>query len=577
MKLFPSLSLPQRLVICIFNPIIVFIFASLLLTIWSDYVMIDLTVTKIEGGGVDSVSASSTALVTTTATVTTTTTTTAVSTASQSSFATYYFDRDALEHVAQEYIEMRIKWVNATLSASYSSQLSQWQHSLDMWNVSLIKAINDKREIYQNLLAYNQSIFNALYEKSKQINETWSLFSQTALSLEDTQQVFNNLSVNYWFATSIFSNVSQQLQVLNSFDCNSKIPVIGFMPIDLNFDKSKQLDTSVTSFTNTLVNSLRENKYEAPRKRGNNLEASNTSLKKRSRYFSIICLIMYFVSIGTLCIYEWLIFRIENSLFNSHMMEILDTITAEETRGITLQQWVRKQTNKLCYTLTNPLLYRVANSIGSGLNESDSRWKYLSYYILWTLSNGKYLWILLFYTINHWQITSSLVSHQVSSAQGNFRREVTSPLTDSRLSLMKSTLEICSDFTFDVDKTIDDTLKVHFIASLDQQVDVINSQMTELSHNPTIAALSQWQNLSYSSPHDFEVNGNEFSYSVMTQALNSDSSKFVATHLSKRNTSNFNSSISETAWNKVYKWAVLLLIILLVLHFIIGLVFSVTI
>lgn len=577
MKLLQCLSLPQRLIICIFNPVLLFFLSSLLLTIWSNYTIIGAKYARTPNVPVAvTVTASSTKTNVNTM-VAASPTTTAVTTA-----GTYYLDSTRLKSIASEYVQERADDVNATLSSFYNSLLSEWQKNWDYWDTSLSVAIENQRARYLGMLAYNNTITQMLYEKSEEINSTWDIFSQTALTAVESKnnQVFQNLSLNYWFVNALFTNISQNLKELESYNGSTENPINAAERFSLVLNNSKLFDNSIANFTGSMIENIGQRDTNPISKRDFSLPDSKSSLFNTSRTLSVICLVTYLVSVLILCVYQWLTYRLETSLFNVHMVEFFRIFVEQQIKMITVQQNMRQYSKDLFSTLNAPLVYYMSNFIDGKSQKFGIGWEFKFYFIFWVCSSGRYLVILLFYTFVHWQIIASLTNNETLSIQKNYlqttgglsvREELA---TNNELSVMANVFRLCTNFTSSVNQIINETLVTQFETLLKQQTKSINSQMSNFVERFNITDPPRWDDLTYGDlclSQNYGVSVNKLTYNVINYAINADTPESAQGKISRRSIETISVSYENLTWDTLYRWAMLSIVIILFLHLILGL------
>lgn len=615
-KLLPTLSLPQRLIYCIFHPFILSFLLISLLTIWTTYIILIALLDPLSTSDVRTGTIGAQSITTTTATATATATVTATKVTSSAISSTlvnsYSFNTSIVQNIASDYIQQRLNDVNSSLYSYVTQDIyPNWQQSIGDWNASLSDIADTKKLAYEYLLSCNDTITTQLYQQSIKINDSLDLLSQSALIVGNTnsQGIIANLSVNYWFVNNLFANISRDMQALATLSQNVTLPSVSnatmnFFPnITSNF-----FNSTVLNFTNALMdiqtsdNITSYSKLAGTRnllKRSETIitvgDVDESRLYKRCQILSAICIIFCLFSMIAFCCYEWMKYRYERSSFNIHMAYMIDREESSHANGestIKAQQKIRELRQRLSFSISEILVYQVSNLIKAGMNIEEPRWKRVSHFTWWICSSGKNLWILLFYVVVHWQLVSSVssltniatdidvdFSSVVSKYTGLVPREVTSYASNNPL-VYSMVVEACTNFEASFESTLNASTTSQLEAILAKQAADINSQINKLSDTISVVTTPSWENLNYSNSINLQsIVGNTYttdrlSYNILSQAVSEDVSveiteKEQSNSLSKREN---NSKIvrSIPLWKSLYRWGILAILIVITIHHVLG-------
>lgn len=612
-KLLPTLSLPQRLIYCIFHPFILSFLLISLLTIWTTYIILIALLDPLSTSDVRTGTIGAQSITTTTATATVTATKVTSSAVSSTLVNSYSFNTSIVQNIASDFIQQRLNDANSSLYSYVTQDIyPNWQQSIGDWNASLSNIANTKKLAYEYLLSCNDTITTQLYQKSIKINDTLDLLSQSALIVGNTnsQGIIANLSVDYWFVSDLFANISRDMETLANLSQSVTLPSVSnatmnFFPnITSNF-----FNSTVLNFTNALMDIQTSDNFtlysklastrNLLKKRSETVitvgDVDQSRLYKRCQILSVICIIFCLFSMIAFSCYEWMKYRYERSSFNIHMAYMIDreeSSHANDASTIKAQQKIRELTQRLSFSISEILVYQVSNLIKAGMDIEEPRWKRVSHFTWWICSSGKNLWILLFYVVVHWQLVSSVsslanittdidvdTSSVVSKYTGLVPREVTSYPSNNPL-VYSMVVEACTNFEASFENTLNASTTSQLEATLAKQAADINSQINKLSDTITVVTTPSWEDLNYSNSVNLQsIVGNtnttdRLSYDILSQAVSEDVSVEIteekqSNSLSKREN---NSKIvrSIPLWKSLYRWGILAILIVITIHHVLG-------
>lgn len=610
-KLLPTLSLPQRLIYCVFHPFILSFLLISLLTIWTTYIILIASVDSLSTSNVSTGTTGTELITTTTASPTATEVIPSLvsSTLSPTLVNSYSFNASIAQNIANDYIQQRLNYVNSSLYSYITLDIyPNWQQSINIWNASLSDVANTKKLAYDYLLYCNDTITNQLYQQSDKVNNTLNLLSRSALTVGDAnnQAIVANLSLNYWFLNDLFVNISQDVTILENFSQSITLPSISNATMNFFPNITTNLfNFTVSNFTNALMNILTSSNstsYSKLAHTGNLLKRSqniinvgnvdHSRLYKRCQILSVICVIFCLLSMIALCCFEWIKYRYERSSFNIHMAYMTEREELHHVNGesrIKAQQKIRELIQRLSFSIGEIFVYQVSNLINAGMDIEEPRWKIVSHFNWWIWSSGKNLWILIFYVVVHWQLVSSLanmttdIDVETPSVVSKYTEFVSPKFTSyaSNNPLVYSrVVEACSDFETSFENTLNASTINQLEVVLAEQAADINSQIDKLANTISIVTTPSWENLNYSNPINLQsIVGNtnitgQLSYNILSQAVSEDVSLGITEYkqpnfLSKRES---NSEIvrSIPLWESLYRWGILTILIVTLIHHIIG-------
>lgn len=446
------LSLPQRFFSCIFHPLLLIFFTSVILTIWGSFSVIDITMAKMSHAQVkrnDTVSTFA-SISTATATATTTATTTATMTAVTTQHAiysanSYSLNKTFIDNTIDQYFESKLRSIESTVGTDMQEKFKSYTDDiLDNKQKLINDQISLETELIKEVLEVNNTIFNELLTKSQLINDTWNEISEDAMTIDkdSISQMASNLLLNYSMFDSIFGNYSRKLKSLQNFngtitDFSTKLDTSSTLNLNFlrnstdwlqlkrNFTANLQNEisilsggsTEVTSSTSIIKRSLKTNSEE-----NNALSAVKNHVFRKCKRMTIIFTVMYFAFVILLMAIERILFQLENQQVNLVMSQI------NGLTGQTNFTKYNKVLKSLITTLNLSALYPIPYQLTKLINQKilkrepekidDRKVKKskLFYCNWWIISNGAHLWLFGFLMLLiHWQIVTQLTNFEVPS------------------------------------------------------------------------------------------------------------------------------------------------------------------
>lgn len=446
------LSLPQRFFSCIFHPLLLIFFTSVILTIWGSFSVIDITMAKMSHAQVkrnDTVSTFA-SISTATATATTTATTTATMTAVTTQHAiysanSYSLNETFIDNTIDQYFESKLGSIESTVGTDMQEKFKSYTDDiLDNKQKLINDQISLETELIKEVLQVNNTIFNELLTKSQLINDTWNEISEDAMTIDkdSISQMASNLLLNYSMFDSIFGNYSRKLKSLQNFngtitdfstqlDTSSTLSLnflrnsTDWLQLKRNFTANLQNEisilsggsTEVTSSTSIIKRSLKTNSEE-----NSALSAVKNHVFRKCKRMTIIFTVMYFAFVILLMAIERILFQLENQQVNLVMSQI------NGLTGQTNFTKYNKVLKSLITTLNLSALYPIPYQLTKLINQKilkrepekidDRKVKKskLFYCNWWIISNGAHLWLFGFLMLLiHWQIVTRLTNFEVPS------------------------------------------------------------------------------------------------------------------------------------------------------------------
>ena len=446
------LSLPQRFFSCIFHPLLLIFFTSVILTIWGSFSVIDITMAKMSHAQVkrnDTVSTFA-SISTATATATTTATTTATMTAVTTQHAiysanSYSLNKTFIDNTIDQYFESKLRSIESTVGTDMQEKFKSYTDDiLDNKQKLINDQISLETELIKEVLEVNNTIFNELLTKSQLINDTWNEISEDAMTIDkdSISQMASNLLLNYCMFDSIFGNYSRKLKSLQNFngtitdfstqlDTSSTLSLnflrnsTDWLQLKRNFTANLQNEisilsggsTEVTSSTSIIKRSLKTNSEE-----NSALSAVKNHVFRKCKRMTIIFTVMYFAFVILLMAIERILFQLENQQVNLVMSQI------NGLTGQTNFTKYNKVLKSLITTLNLSALYPIPYQLTKLINQKifkrepekidDKKVKKskLFYCNWWIISNGAHLWLFGFLMLLiHWQIVTRLTNFEVPS------------------------------------------------------------------------------------------------------------------------------------------------------------------
>lgn len=446
------LSLPQRFFSCIFHPLLLIFFTSVILTIWGSFSVIDITMAKMSHAQVkrnDTVSTFA-SISTATATATTTATTTATMTAVTTQHAiysanSYSLNKTFIDNTIDQYFESKLGSIESTVGTDMQEKFKSYTDDiLDNKQKLINDQISLETELIKEVLEVNNTIFNELLTKSQLINDTWNEISEDAMTIDkdSISQMASNLLLNYSMFDSIFGNYSRKLKSLQNFngtitdfstqlDTSSTLSLnflrnsTDWLQLKRNFTANLQNEisilsggsTEVTSSTSIIKRSLKTNSEE-----NSALSAVKNHVFRKCKRMTIIFTVMYFAFVILLMAIERILFQLENQQVNLVMSQI------NGLTGQTNFTKYNKVLKSLITTLNLSALYPIPYQLTKLINQKilkrepekidDRKVKKskLFYCNWWIISNGAHLWLFGFLMLLiHWQIVTRLTNFEVPS------------------------------------------------------------------------------------------------------------------------------------------------------------------
>lgn len=600
-QLLTAPSLPQRLCQCAFQPILLTIVLSSLLTMWTSYVIIiskkDITSTSIVNGQLHTSTAIRNS--TSTATLSSITTTTATDTSSAASQTYYTVNTSVVEEVANEYIESKVsKWNDVINSRILPETHDRWQANLTLWNGTVSQVLEAKKAGYTDLLAFSDNIRTQLLNQSERVNETIDELSRTALTVGNVngQEIIQNLSVNYWFLDGMLGKVPDELQTVEDISHEIVLPNVPNLTFSFTVenvtDTLKSAITNLTAELQELISSQTSKSSIGASKsvyrRSNDLNTQvrgDNQLYKKTCALSICICVFYAVTVALLCIYEWIRFSWEKDMFKLHMADALEVSDIEYELGtakIKLQQRLRSFTRDLAFSLGDVVVYRLSNIMTLEQDSSDVYWSRLSCFYWWIWSTGKTLWVLLFCTMIHWQVLASLMKVRQYSepefsapAQSkSISNSLPTNFTHNSSFVYSAAIEACNNFKNDIDSILITKITDDFEAFLSGPANEINSKMTNLTATVAIAVQAPWENFTSSINLPKITLDDSLTSTIITSAINYSvtvsADQIQKLNLKTRSIQGPRETQNTPTLDPIFQWALIALSIAALIHHLFG-------
>lgn len=593
-------SLPKRLLRCPFEPITLTLTLASLISIWTNY-------TLLNAYSNPEAEDNSPRLITSTATATskivisaTCTSTFTPTTTFQGVQASIEVNDGAIEEIIEKYSVQKMESLTDLVKFQVLDPLcSEWTQNLENWNNSLNWVMETKNSDYNSFQAFKDDISLQFQQESSRINETVDLLSRTALTVGQVngQELTQNLSLSYWLIDNLFTNFTARMNEFDNLYRNVRVPAVTCPEFSLTLvNISESLDKTKTNFlaalhsiekshnSNVTVNAKWHTSKALERPSGESL-----NLLKRCRLLTLITCISYLVMVIVVGLYEMLIFSFERSIFNLHMADMLDRYSEgrESQSEIKMQQSVRSTTQELTFSLKEAMSYKIANRIYFSGGSSVLTWQRLSSACLWIWSSGKIFWILIFYTVVHFQILSSLTqSHQISATTGhqatlmNKANDPAFKIASHPSSIYLETQEACEDLEATFENIMATSAKTHLVDLVHLQIDGINSEMTVLANQfnaVSWANISSNESLTFSTSWETAGN-NSLTYMLMSQLIENHVSLDVSgatqdnkSTLFKRNYKTpQGSNYRNLTWHSIIKWFLIAITSAAFIHHLLG-------
>lgn len=600
--LLPAPSLPRRLLRCPFEPIVLTLTLSLILSIWSTNVLlVSNSDSRIDYPSVTPASTS-------TVTVSSTDIISTISTPTTTLQALNKVNDSAIKTIIDDYSRYRLDNINEWINAQVSDPMcEEWKRSLKQWNDSLNLAMETKTNGYNSFLAFKNSLSIQFQQDSARINETLDLLSQTALTVGslNSQELAQNLTVEYWTIDDLFANYSSDMIKVKQVFEDVQTPEISCPSFSLKLANiSAEIAKVADNLTAALHNISRSNNssISAADKRIN-LKASVAAerqvqvpneLHKRCRLLTLITCIVYLVVVIFLCVHEMLKFRLEKSMFNLHIADMLDQNFIPDRSDcdrIKGQQELRSKTDNLTFSIQEPVVQKISAILYSSRGNLGPDWPRLTTVVWWIWSSGRVFWILLFYTIIHCQMLLSIFQvHRdmtVESSPTPVNRSVSEEMQGVNLTydpkaIYLATLEVCQDFEDDFNKVLAASVETYLTDSINSQIDTINSKM--VSQKTPFDTIS-WENITAREnlnfpPSNSSNDGINFNYAILEEAIQPSVSVTGATQLlnvktpGKEVQNKRKNGYITKSWQPIYKWTLIALMAAAMVHHLLGSIIS---
>lgn len=437
-----SLSLPQRLFYCLFHPLLLIFFTSIIITIWSTFSVIDVTIaktfhteTKWNNTVVTSVSIS---------TITTTATETSVATYQPTYSASIYsLNNSYIDGRLDQYFDSKLRSIASVVSTDMQEKFQSYADDLLNDKQQLItEKISLETESIKSVLELNNTIFNELLAKSNLINVTWSEISEDAMTLDQDSisQLAQNLFLNSFMFDNVFQNYSSKLEFLRAFnDTITDFPIqlsanntldlsylqtsTDWIQLKQNFTTNLQSQISTVSGNTTTAKSsasISKRSLNNNSEESNDFDAVKNKLFHRCQKMTIIFTVLYFALVILIMIVERIKFQLENQQINLAISQIDDSTGC--TNFTQYNNILRNLITTLNLSVLYPVVYQLTKLMNQKIlkrntkesNEKKAKRSKLFYCNWWLFSSGVYLWIFgLLMILIHWQIVSRLTSFAV--------------------------------------------------------------------------------------------------------------------------------------------------------------------
>lgn len=594
-------SLPQRLCQCAFQPVLLTLVLSSLLTTWTTYAILQ----SHEGGSPASTVNNQTRTSTVTYHSVSTTTATSSTEATSSTTAPfqdlYTVNESAIQEIADEYTGDKVGKLNDLVNLQLLPQTYDiWRNSLRLWNESLNQTLETKKADYNNMLALRDGVTTELLGQSQRINDTLDLLSETALTVGNTngQQVIQNLSLNYWFVDDMFAQVPKDLEALENVSQMIALPTISNATFSFTTDNiTDALQNAASNLTTALEqinasqNATASAKYsQSLHKRSDDsttVSRKTNTLYKQSCIRSVCICILYAFTVVLLCIYEWIKYSWEREMFNIQAADALEVCDIElelETSKIKLQQRLRSFARQLAFSVREIVVYKFSNWVTGERRASELHWKRYSAFYWWIWSSGKTLWILTFCTILHWQSVISM-----TSVRNNADAQVSNPASYKRDTGMQATnssydpspvystaVWACNAFENEIDSLLTATIEADLQLFLNKSANDINSQMSNLVSQTANFTQIPWPNITISLEIPETKRNESLTAAIITRALNLSLS-LTTTPLHVQNLQFPIKAAQEPLQDHfapplgpIYQWALIALTITALIHHLFG-------
>lgn len=588
-------SLPQRLCQCAFQPVLLTLVLSSLLTTWTTYAILQ----SHEGGSPASTVNNQTR--TSTVTYHSVSTTTATSSTTAPFQDLYTVNESAIQEIADEYTGDKVGKLNDLVNLQLLPQTYDiWRNSLRLWNESLNQTLETKKADYNNMLALRDGVTTELLGQSQRINDTLDLLSETALTVGNTngQQVIQNLSLNYWFVDDMFAQVPKDLEALENVSQMIALPTIPNATFSFTTDNiTDALQNAASNLTaaleqiNASQNATASAKYsQSLHKRSDDsttVSRKTNTLYKQPCIRSVCICILYAFTVVLLCIYEWIKYSWEKEMFNIQAADALEVCDIElelETSKIKLQQRLRSFARQLAFSVREIVVYKFSNWVTGERRASELHWKRNSAFYWWIWSSGKTLWILTFCTILHWQAVVSMTpvrnnaDAQVSNP-ASYKRDTGMQATNSSYDtspVYSTAVWACNAFENEIDSLLTATIEADLQLFLNKSANDINSQMSNLVTQTANFTQIPWPNITISLEIPETKRNESLTAAIITRALNLSLS-LTTTPLHVQNLQFPIKAAQEPLQDHfapplgpIYQWALIALTITALIHHLFG-------
>lgn len=536
--LLTPLSLPQRLLRKALSPLAIGLLLAALLSVWTISGILE------------------------------TKTTVALSVTTSNTSTYYSLDSTNLHQLASTYIRKQRDQVQRHVTDYLAAQVfPDWRLAISSWNESLGTSVHAQRIMYSYILSCNESITNTLYDKSKQINESLVALEKTDLQI-GTQNL-STLSVNFWFVSKLFENVSKNDSQLASLELDFPV-VSNDTYLNLSYVDAQGLVKGIERI-------LAQNATIPINATANvNQRVISPPISSQSHALTAIFVSTYAVCVVLFSLYECVAYRWEIMIFNRHMDCYLNlTHKSEDCGVITSQQRAREFTKKLIFTMYNTPVYWVSNWAGARENKRSPHWQRLMHFLFWMWSSSGYFWLLLLATVVHWQVYSSMMracSRELARQETTWPENANHTRTLNLTSIYPLVFQECTEFETHLFETLNNSV-AHQLWSkngtLSKTLDSINSQMNTLVHTVDVAAPPQWRNLSLSEVAYPPVLDHKNSSSLCVNVVRHALSHKTSTKISEQ--TSFISNLPRHATH-LHQWALVALLVTMATHHLLGLV-----
>ena len=597
-----SLSLPQRLVYCMFHPYLINSLFFALITTWTFHSF-----------------HTENSIIYQRSTASTSTITSGLGVYNHKLSKNITLNLASVDTLAQQYMTSKS---NSTVSYINEVIENYWYRDLQLqlvtWNDTLTNNIADNLQYFKNLQVYNEVIHDQLLSNANVINATLQKLAKTGLLLETSdnnnynEQLTNNFTLNYWFLDSLFGNVSGSIDSLDTISQMVALPNVLVPTLkSVQYNNSESLATSLDIFKGKLNNISRLYANDSlvtnlkKRSLAEDDTAKSSSDRKTVRIYTAVFIVVYIILVPILMVFEWIKFRWEKVLFNEQYSSMISEL---EDYKINSLQGSRKCILQLQNSMNNIIVHMFSNSLFKSFNVSLKRWKKTTAFNQWIYTNGLQLWVLFFNVVIYWEIIANISSTGTTSSNSTNGKSIGMSQEPFNMYTNSSTAEVVTNTTTKIDTSykknlIDDVnyACMEFQTSADfliynminnqlwsentgilsKLINSTNIQMKSLIHSLTSETssldIADWTYQNVTVPISLpNLSENNLTMSILTNAFevtildHLDIEMNTSTQKSSEKQLSTSTVSSSSQLHQIRKWSLIITTILIIFHHIMG-------